>query len=43
MRYVRHSKATAAKKARVPMKADGLMGRRMSGLSAGIWLVRLSM
>ena len=35
MRYVRHSKATAAKKARVPMKADGLMGRRMSGLSAG--------
>lgn len=42
-RYVRHSKATAVKKVRVPIKADDLMGRRIRGLSAGIWLVRLSM
>lgn len=42
-RNARHSKATAVKKARMPIKAGGSMGRRIRGLSAGIWLVRLSM
>lgn len=42
-RNARHSKAAAVKKARVPTKTGGSMGRRIRGLSAGIWLVRLSM
>lgn len=42
-RNARHSKATAVKKARMPIKAGGSMGRRIRRLSAGIWLVRLSM
>lgn len=42
-RNTRHSKATAVKKARMPIKAGGSMGRWIRGLSAGIWLVRLSM
>lgn len=42
-RNARHSKAVAVKKARMPTKTVGWMGRRIRGLSAGIWLVRLSM
>lgn len=42
-RNARHSKAIPAKKARVPIKVGGFMGRRIRGISAGIWLVRLSM
>lgn len=42
-RNARHSKAIAVKKARTPIKTGGCMGRRIKGLPAGIWLVKLSM
>lgn len=42
-RKARLSKATPVKKAMVLMKVGGLRGRRTRGISAGIWLVRLSM
>jgi hypothetical protein len=42
-RNARHSKAVAVKKARMLTKMDCCMGRRIKGLSAGIWLVKLSM
>lgn len=42
-RKARLSKVLAVKKARRPMKAGGGMDRRTRALTAGIWLVRLSM
>lgn len=42
-RNARQSKAMAVKKARTPIKTGGSMGRRISVLPAGIWLVKLSM
>lgn len=42
-RNARHSKATAVKKARTPINTGGCIGRRIRGLPAGIWLVKLSM